>query len=136
MRSGLRLPTRRCGGGQRLSEWSETIGGVRFSARPFVILTGSSGGIPLVVANGSDKEVVVLGGQLVTKGRTVEADVPDDPATRAFRTVPAGETKSVSLGWSLGTASKALGPDPTWVWRVRIGGTEHTLRVPMRREDR
>jgi hypothetical protein len=122
--------------GQRLPLWSETVEGVRFSENPYTTLRGSGNTVEyLDIANGSDKEVAVLGGQLVTNGRTIEARIIDDPANREARTVPAGESKSVLLFWEFGdTALKVFGPDLTWVWHVRIGETEHTLRVPMKRE--
>jgi hypothetical protein len=124
--------------GERLPQWSEKVEGVHFSARPYSTLIGSKNTIEyLDITNESDKEVVVLGGQLLTKGRTIEAQVLDDPPNREARTVPAGESKSVSLYWEYGgSASDVLGPDITWVWRVRIGAAEHSLRVPMQRQQR
>ena len=121
--------------GNRLPLWSETVEGVRFSARPCMELVGSrSTSGQMEIANESDKEVVVLAAQLVTNGRTIEANIFDNPAHREARTVPPGGSKSVSLSWDFGgSASEVLGPDITWVWRVRIGTEEHSLRVSMKR---
>src|SRR5476651_2255958 len=86
--------------GQRFPQWSETIEGVRFAARPYSTLIGSGNTVDyLDITNGSDKEVVVLGGQLVTNGRTIEAKVYDSPEGIEARTVPAGVSKSVMLYW-------------------------------------
>jgi hypothetical protein len=122
--------------GQQLPTWSEKVEGVRFSTRPYSELIGSGNTIRyLDITNESDKEVVVLGGHLLTNGRKIEAHIIDDPPNREARTVPAGESKSVFLLWEFGgPASDVLGPDITWVWRVRIGETEHSLRVPMQRQ--
>jgi hypothetical protein len=122
--------------GQRLLHWSETVEGVRFSARPYSTLIGSGNTIVyLDITNESDKEVVVLGGQLVTNDRRIEARIIDDAPNREARTVSARESKSVDLLWEFGgPASEVLGQDLTWVWRVRIGEAEHSLRVPMERE--
>jgi hypothetical protein len=121
--------------GKQLSHWSTTIEGVAFSADPFTILIGSKGTfMQLGVVNESKDEVEVLGGELETKGTTLKAGVPPSPEDRAARTVSAGETKKVFLHVDLGrAASDVLGPSITWVWRVRIGMTEHTLRVPLDR---
>lgn len=74
----------------------------RFSAKPYTTLTGSGNTVRyLDIANESANEVIVLGGQLITNGRTI-----------------------------------VLGQDITWVWKVRIGQAEHTLRVPMQRQPR
>jgi hypothetical protein len=86
------------------------------------------------IANESNNEVIVLGGQLETNGRTIEATLYDDPANREARTVPPGGSKSVSLSWDFGaSAYDVLAPDVTWVWRVRIGTEDHSLRVSMKR---
>jgi hypothetical protein len=124
--------------GNRLAEWSETVEGVRFSARPYMVLIGSRSTFgQLDIANESDKEVVVLGGQLVTNGRTIEAHIFDSPANREARTVAPGGSESVSLLWEFGgSASEVLGPDISWVWRVRIGSEDHSLRVSMERQHR
>jgi hypothetical protein len=127
--------------GYRLREWSETVEGVRFSAfsQDGTWTTGrdSSFGteVGLDVTNKSDKEVVVLGGQLLTNGRTIKAHFPDPP-NRDDRTVPAGKSRSVPLLWNYGGgfADQVLGPDITFIWQMRIGKAEHSLRVPMQRE--
>lgn len=124
--------------GQRLPHWSKTVAGVHFSAGPYGTLIGSGNTVVnLNITNESGKEVIVLGGQLVTNGRTIEARILDDAPNREDRTVPAGESKTVSLYWEFGgSASEVLGTDITWIWRVRIGTTEHSLRVPMQRQRR
>jgi hypothetical protein len=116
-------------------QWSTTINGVRFGADPYSILIGSSNAfMHLEIANESKEEVEVLGGQLETKGRTLEADLPREPEDREARVVPAGSTRAISLLVALGgAASDVLGPSITWVWRIRIGTAEHTLRLRMDR---
>jgi hypothetical protein len=122
-------------GGKKVPQWSTRIAGVRFSAEPYGTLSGSGNTfMRLGVANGSKEDVEVLGGELETKGRTLKANLPPGPEHRAARTVPAGETKEVSLLVDFGgSASEILGPSITWVWRVRIGTAEHTLLVQMDR---
>ncbi len=124
--------------GQWSPEWSETVAGVRFSVRPYSTLIGSgSTSVNLDIANESEIEVVVLSGQLVTKGQTIDAHIFDGPLDCEARIVPAGESKSVSLSWEFGDAAyEVLGPELTWVWRVMIDKTEHTLRVSMQRRRR
>jgi hypothetical protein len=127
--------------GNPLSQWSEVIDGVRFSVKPYSTLIGSgSASRSLEITNKSDKKVVVLGGQLLSKGRAIEAIIDDSPEGRTGRTVSPGDTKAVYLSWEFGDvvhhrpAHEVLGPDITWVWQVRIGEGEHTLRVPMQRQ--
>ena len=67
----------------------------------------------------------------------LQANVLDAPEEREARTVPAGESKTVGFLWEFGgPASNVLGADITWVWQVRIGNAEHSLRVPMQRQTR
>ncbi len=78
----------------------------------------------------------MLGGQLLTNGRTIEAKVYDSSANVVNRTVLAGESKVSDLFWDFGTpAYQVLGQEITWIWKVRIGKDEHILRVPMRRQE-
>ncbi len=121
--------------GAKVPRWSTTIDGVRLSAEPYSTLIGSrSTFMELGVANESGVEVEVLAGEMETGGRTLWAGVPPGPENRAARIVPAGGTRTVSLLVDLGgAAADILGPSLTWVWRVRIGTAEHTLRVRMDR---
>ena len=76
--------------GERLPQWSETVEGVRFSARPYRTLIGeSSASINLDITNESNQVVVVLGGQLLTNGLKIEAIMIDEPLERASKTVHA-----------------------------------------------
>jgi hypothetical protein len=126
---------------RRLPGWSEMVEGVRFSAfsddGTWTTGRDSSFGaeVGLDITNKSDKEVVVLGGQLLTNGRTIKAHFPNPP-NRDDRTVPAGKSRSVPLLWNYGggSADQVLGPDITFIWQVRIGKAERSLRVPMQRE--
>jgi hypothetical protein len=123
--------------GQPLPEWSETVDQVRFSMPLLSLRNGSNSTIFLHVTNASDKEVVLLGGEALTygDGPAIEARVFDGPQEVALRTVPAGQSKEVGLFWEFGTSlDQVLGPEVTWVWRVRIGKAEHTLRVRMQRQ--
>jgi hypothetical protein len=121
--------------GKKVPRWSTTVAGVRFSADPYSTLIGSgSTFMRLGVANDSKNEVEVIGGELETRGRTLKANLPPGPENRAARIVSAGETKEVSLLVDFGgAASDVLGPTITWVWRVRIGTAEHTLRIDLDR---
>jgi hypothetical protein len=123
--------------GQPLPEWSETVEQVRFSMPPLSLRSGSCSTIFLHVTNASDKEVVLVGGQALTygHGRAVEAKVFDGPQEVALRAVPAGQSKEVGLFWEFGTSlDQVLGPEVTWVCRVRIGKSERTLQAPMQRQ--
>lgn len=108
------------------------------SVRPYRTLIGSgSTAVNLDIANESEIEVVVLSGQLVTKGQTIDAHIFDGPLESKARIVPAGESKLVSLSWEFGGAAyEVLGPELTWVWRVRIDKAEYILRVPMQQRRR
>lgn len=121
--------------GKKVPQWSATIAGVRFTADPYSDLIGSGNTLmQMRVANESKDEVEVVGGELEAKGRTLKADLPPGPDNRAARTVPVGSTREVSLLVDFGgAAADVLGPSITWVWRVRIGTAEHTLRVQMDR---
>ena len=121
--------------GKKVPQWSTTVAGVRFSADPYSTLIGSGNTLmQLSVTNESKDEVEVLAGELETKGRTLRANLLPGSEDRAARTVPAGEAKEVSLLVDFGGhAYDVLGPSITWVWRVRIGTAEHTLRVRMDR---
>jgi hypothetical protein len=122
-------------GGQLLERWSVTVRGVQFTAEPYSTLIGSSNVIlALDIANEANQEVIVLGGQFGTNGRTIDATIYDTPEGRDARMVPPRTSKAVTLFWPLGgAAAEVLGTDISWVWRVRIGTTEYDLRVPMRR---
>jgi hypothetical protein len=121
--------------GNKVRRWSTTIAGVRFGVDSYGILTGSRGALMrLEIANQSGARVAVLGGQLETNGRTIEADLPNNPEAREGRVVPAGSTKTVPLKVDFGgQAAEVLGPSMTWSWRVRIGGHRHTVTVRMAR---
>jgi hypothetical protein len=121
--------------GEKVPEWSTTIAGVRFSVDPYHTFIGSGNTLMVLdVANESKEVVEVLGGELETKGRTLKAYLPPGQENRAARTVPARSTNAVVLLVEFGEpASHVLGTTITWVWRVRIGNTEHTLRVSMDR---
>jgi hypothetical protein len=124
-------------GGRKVAKWSDSVSGVRFEMKPFMILTGSGGTSQgLTIVNGSDRNVVVLGGQLSTNGRTLEAKLPGEGEVK-WRTVPPGAAETINLSWDFGEqggyADKALGPSVTWIWRVKIGDEEHTIRVGMER---
>lgn len=121
--------------GKQLSQWSQTIEGVQFSAKSYGTLIGASyiyGHLEIV--NRSNKEVLVLGGQLLTDDRTIKARVNEHQSGREERTVAPGRSRSVDLSWDFGaSAHEVLGPKITWVWRVQIGAAEHDLRIPMQR---
>ena len=121
--------------GEPLPQWSETIEGVRFSMRPLSLSISGGASICLEIANDSDKEVVLLGGEVLTYGRTIEAKVHDSPQDVLARTAPIGQSKVVGLSWEFGTwLDQVLGHEITWVWKVRIGKAEHSLRIPMQRK--
>lgn len=121
--------------GAKLQQWSQTVEGVRFCAKPYTTLSGSGNTVVyLDIGNESDKEVVVCGGQLLTNGRTIDAKIYDSPEGREARSVSPGTSKAVMLYWDFGgAASDVLGPSITWVWHVQIGDKEHNIRVPMQR---
>ena len=124
-------------GGRKVANWSESIAGVRFEMKAFYVFTGSGGTLQgLTIRNNSDRDVVVLGGQLNTNGRALEAKLPGEGEAK-WRTVRPGATETINLLWDFrehgGDASKVLGPDITWTWRVKIGDDEHTLCVRMQR---
>jgi hypothetical protein len=123
--------------GRKVAQWSESIGGVRLEMKPIMILTGSGGTMQgLTITNNSDRDVVVLGGQLSTDGRIMEAKLPGEGEAK-WRTVPPGATQTINLSWDFrehgGDASKVLGPSLCWTWRVKIGEEEHTFKVRMER---
>jgi hypothetical protein len=124
------------GNAQPLTEWSESVDGVRFSAGQFSAVIGSKDTIAFIdVDNQADMRAVVLGGELLTNGRSIEAHVLDDAESVKARSVPARSGfKRVMLRWQLDSpASELLGSSITWVWKVRIGPNEHVLRIPMQR---
>ncbi len=120
------------GQGQPLAEWSETVESARFSMQPHSFGWGNNNWAQIDVANGSDQEVFLLGGQLLAMGRTIEAPVVGSPSSAGERTVPPGQLKGLGLLWEHGDFH-VLGTEITCVWKVRIGKAEHSLRVPMRR---
>ncbi|HEX3152855.1 MAG TPA: hypothetical protein VHR66_32585 [Gemmataceae bacterium] len=122
--------------GQPVSEWATTIAGVKFSVTPSSILIGSSNEfIGLDVVNGSAAEVVVVGAEIETNGRALKANLFAGAENTAARTVDAGQTGPVSLLVELGgPAGETFGLTITYVWHIRIGSDEHTLRVPMNRQ--
>jgi hypothetical protein len=124
--------------GRKVGDWSESVAGVRFEMAPFMILTGSGGTMQgLTIVNNSDHDVIVLGCRLSTKGRTLEAKLPGEGEAK-WRTVRPRAAEIINLSWDFreqgGDAEKTLGPSVTWIWRVKIGDEEHTLRVRMERD--
>jgi hypothetical protein len=79
--------------------------------------------------------VTVLGGELQTNERSIAAHVLEDGESVKARSVPARSGyKRIMLYWQFDSpASELLGPTINWTWRVRIGPTEHVLRIPMQR---
>jgi hypothetical protein len=123
--------------GQPLAEWSQTIEGARFSVGTYSAVIGSKNTIAFIdIDNKSDMRVVVLGGELHTSGRKIEAHVLDDAESAKARSVPAHSGyKRVMLFWQFDApASELLGPNITWAWHVRVGPAEHTLQIPMGRQ--
>jgi hypothetical protein len=124
-------------GGRKVGKWSESVAGVRFEMTPFMVFTGSAGTMQgLSIVNNTEQDVVVLGGQLSTNGRILEAILPGEGEAK-WRTVGPGAAETVKLSWNFreqgGEAEKTLGPSLTWIWRVKIGDEERTLRVSMER---
>ena len=123
--------------GKRIERWSETIEGVRFSVDHYNTRSDSTSGfMRLEIANESKRDVVVLGGQLVTQpqstaSKTIDARVPDAPEGREERTVPPGASKSVDLFVEFGGSAAVLGDVMMYSWRVQIGGEERVIKVFM-----
>ncbi len=123
--------------GKTLPEWSETIDGARFTVGPYSAVIGNKNTIAFIdIDNKSDMRVVVLGGELQTNGRKIEAHVLDDGESVKARSVPAHSGyKRVMLFWQFDNpGQELLGPSITWEWRVRVGPAEHILRIPMQRQ--
>jgi hypothetical protein len=125
----------------RPARWSESLEGVRFSVAPYRTNPEStSADMTLEITNESNKEVVVLGCQLIPgqdrmSAGGIDAKVIDSPEDRVARSVPAGTSKSVSLHFEFGgPVSKVLREDIMWDWQVRIGEKEHRVVVPMTRK--
>jgi hypothetical protein len=117
--------------GTVVEEWSTTIGKARFSAKLFSVPTGYSFAYgSLTVENKSSDNVSILAAKLETNGRTL------DEGQDKLDTILPGRTETVSrpVQFPEGMqASKVMGPSATWIWRVRIGENEHTIRVNMKK---
>lgn len=116
-------------------QWSETVDGVRLVTDAFNLLVGDSNcSRSLEVTNDSADEVVVLGCDLINRGKTISATKYTDKVSLNARTVPAGKSKIMHFGWDLdGYAGQILGPELTWVWHVKIGDRKYDLREVMKR---
>lgn len=117
------------------SRFRDKIGDVKFSMEPYDTTTGAKSILQsLFIDNGSTTEVVVLGAELETGGKTFPAKIYRDAEGEKERIVPPKFSKSVSLAFAFSaSASEVLNQDITWVWHLGIGDEEHTLHVPMRR---
>jgi hypothetical protein len=117
--------------GQQLRQWTNKIDQVRFYFLDIIRIKTQRFVFPeLVVDNFSEKDVVVLGGGVWDNGEIVSATL----AERKSSTVLAGESKTVRLDCILDEqAGRLFGQNITWVWMVRIGDTEHVLKIPMTR---
>lgn len=116
---------------------NQRIGSVRFDMTRWMTLTGSANLLQtLTIENGSEKDVVILGGTLVSGSRTFEAELPGQGEPK-WGTVPPGATASPFLYWEYGSsldAEDALGEEIEWRWRVEVEGEERTIRFTMKRE--
>ena len=114
----------------------DKIGEVKFTMGTYETSTSSKSIIQnLFVDNGSNADVVVLDAVLETGDKTIPAKIYSDVEGEKERTVPAKFSKTVGLAFSFGdSAAEVLAKEIIWVWQLRIGTEEHTLRVPMRRE--
>jgi hypothetical protein len=122
--------------GQPIAEWSHDLEDVRFSTGQFSAVIGEKNTIAFIdIDNKSEMRVTVLGGELQTNERSIAAHVLEDGESVKARSVPARSGyKRIMLYWQFDSpASELLGPSINWTWRVRIGPTEHVLRIPMRR---
>jgi hypothetical protein len=124
------------GRGQKIERWTQVIDGVRFEMTGCTISSaGRSTQGTLLVGNDSDREVVVLGGRLVTvNGREWKSQLPVNQAGKDY-TVAAGQSLSAVFvfGGDEGDSPyDEVGANIFWVWRVRVGAEEHVLQVPMK----
>jgi hypothetical protein len=121
--------------GRPVNRWSETIDGVSFQGEFYEALSNDTGALfDLNVANHSDEKVVFLGGELVTKGRTMRVTLPGRQ-TRAFAPGASGQVLiDCNYQQQGGKASDVLGESITFKWRVRIGEEERLVRVKMERD--
>lgn len=118
-----------------VSKSRDTIGDVKFTMGSYDTAQSAKSIIQnLFIDNNSTSDVVVLGGDLETGSKTVSAKIYRDAEGEKERTVGPKFSKSVGLAFNFDApASEALGKDIVWIWYLRIGEEEHSLRVPMRR---
>jgi hypothetical protein len=113
--------------------WFKRIDGVSFSAGDMQILADEGSALyGIRVVNKSEKEVVVLGGNLATNGRTMNIDDSGNPP----ESIAPGASDTVRLLCDFpnpSSASAILGDRITWTLHVRIGNYERSVSVPLKR---
>ena len=116
-------------------QWSETIDGVKLTVDRSHYSIGVTHAFQgLHVRSLGGKPVVVLGAQLISNGRTFDAEILNDALSLEARTVPPWKMSKIDLHWKLDKRVEELfGPDITWIWKIRIAKKDYTWRVPMRR---
>ena len=123
------------GHGRPIAKWSRTVDGLTLEGGPYSTLIGSGiGAYGYRLTNRSDKGVTLLGGTLLTDGRSLEADT-EGALPRSFAPGTSGD---VSFTFDFrphgGDAEQVLGKNLTWIWRLRVGDRERTIEVKMLRE--
>ncbi len=118
--------------GQIVSQWSETIDGVTFSAGTLQMLVGdTSASYDFDVVNNSDKTVVVSGGEVVTKSHTMKVTVDEKPSP-VFPPQTSGYVNFTCKFVNGSEASEIAGETMTWTIRVKIGKNERSVSVTMK----
>ncbi len=123
-------------GGKKSPTWSVMIKDVRFEWDGVSSSTEAAAvSCAVKIKNDSKEDAAIMGATLTSQGKTLEAKITGDDASR---TVTAGASGTITLNWDLaaggGTAATLLGPNVNWVWTVRIGASTHTIPVSMARE--
>jgi hypothetical protein len=115
--------------GARVPRWSQTIDGVTFEMERYERFgypeSETSLDAWLSIVNDSEFEVVVLRASVETRARTI--DHPGTGWTARSKT-----REPVYATWDLN--EPGLGPAITYVWTVRIGTAEHTVKSRMERD--
>lgn len=121
--------------GQTVDPMQQSKDGVIFEMKRLLLFTGQEH-CPgsLTVTNQSKEAVVVLGGELETKGKKIKAVISGED-NKSYATIQPNTTDMIQPAWRLGgAASNVLGTDLVYVWQVKIGEKEEAIRFEMRRD--
>jgi hypothetical protein len=118
--------------GTTTSIWSDSVDGVRLQHGFIIHFLGTTPiNVSPEITNGSTKTIVFVGAQLMTNGRTLNADIPWAKEVTK-RTLAPGARARITCRWTIPRRKPGevdnLGPRVTITWQLKIGDKERVVK--------